>query len=124
MNGLDTAFPYPHSTDGVLFDDDKGTADDTPTARLYSHMDYYSVDVSFTMWLMYDPVTASGSIPVPIRKIDWYWEAQASSAGINNWTLDSEDFADDPPDQDAVGDFPEWTTRFDPEAGLTWEADD
>jgi hypothetical protein len=105
-NLCDTTYPYPGGA----------STDDSPGEGLRG--DYKRVVVSqnetFSMYLMYTPV--GGGIPVPLRKVDWYWYGDTSRDGAN-WTLDSSGNNSNPASGDCTT-HPTWSANV---TSLTWQ---
>ena len=80
-------------------------AEDSPGEPLaLLGQDFANREDSFKMWLLFEPDVVD-SIPVPLAKGDWGWEAEATRAG-NTWTInDSDESLTAPAD---TTDFPEW----------------
>jgi hypothetical protein len=74
-NALDKSYPYPTvQTQGNVF-----ATLDNPREPTVGSVKLWRDDV-FTMFFMFQPTNVAGSIPVPVRKIDWSWGAIVTSA--------------------------------------------
>lgn len=108
---LDTVYPYNHPrtfyANGV-----KDWESDTPGQPLEADdplVTAWDVLDSFDCWLMYLP-PGDGSVAVPLKKVDWYWEFDATKSS-GAWTVSGtaaqwSPGADYPP-------HPEWTFAVD-----------
>ena len=103
---LDGTYPYDNSwyaADGTR----TGSAD-SPSQPLDSStaIREYDVSDSFDDYLMYQP-PGSGSLPVPLKLTDWYWEFQALKDDSEAWSTSGKNaqwgFVSDFPA------FPTWT---------------
>jgi hypothetical protein len=101
---LDTFYFYPFNTSN-------GT-EDSPGASLTTAYKAYSINETFSMYLMFVPTGTTGTpIYVPLRKVSWSWSGEAFRLGsFNNWTLSSRSNTANPADAD-VTDFPQWTAN-------------
>src|SRR5262249_328901 len=105
-SGLDTTYPY-QATDST---------EDSP-GSIFSPCDFqsYSIDDSFTMWLMFQPVSAN-SIRVPLGSVRWSWSASAGRISTCGWLLTSSSHSSNPSDADSTT-FPEWSSNV---TNITW----
>jgi hypothetical protein len=97
--GLDESFPYP--TFRPLY----GTSD-SPGIEVIAGSSGVSLSYSFSMYLMFKP---PGGIYVPIRKINWGFDAAATKSGT--WGSPSGAPYVDPNDTDATS-HPEWVNNI------------
>jgi hypothetical protein len=113
--------------DGYPYDTGKNT-EDSPSSELLDPrylqlfgepLTEYRRHVDFSMYLMWTSNTA-GSIPVPLRRVDWFIDFTASSNNLINWNLDSSDHSVNPPDHDTT-DYPTWDGLA---QSAPWEYDD
>jgi len=101
-SGLDGAYPYGTG----------GYADDTPHQELIRAWSVLEVDDSAEIWYMFKP---TGGIPVPLRKVAWWWKGTATNEGFpffNDWELLSSGSSQNPGSQDTT-DHPEWDQNAD-----------
>ncbi|MEJ7860861.1 MAG: IPT/TIG domain-containing protein [Pyrinomonadaceae bacterium] len=106
QDGLDGCYPY--APLGV------SSTEDSPFIKfnfpVFNPNDTFTVnaDDAFTMWLMFQP-SSPESIAVPLKKVDWVWNAQANYAS-RRWTFSG---TSNPPTPNPVfvdtTDFPIWT---------------
>jgi len=101
---LDGTYPYAYSwypSNGTR----AGSAD-SPAQGLDSNtaVREYDVSDSFNDYLMYLP-PGSGSLPVPLKLTNWYWNFQALKDATNAWSTSSKNAS-----WGFVGDFPAFPT--------------
>ncbi|MFO7956919.1 MAG: hypothetical protein R6X33_07440, partial [Candidatus Brocadiia bacterium] len=109
-SGLDHTFPYAIGT----------ITEDSPGLELYDGDDMAEVDDSATMWFMFKPSVVEGdAIWVPLRKVDWWWQALAVKDG-DEWELDSGANSVDPESTDTT-EFPEWTSNIEDTLNDDWQ---
>lgn len=85
---LDTHYPMPKvDLDGLPTE--QTMTHDSPTTFLQESWDYLDRRDEFSTYLMYTPVGDGDVIPVPLLRIDWYWQARATRAANGNWVMDT-----------------------------------
>jgi hypothetical protein len=94
--GLDNSYPYSINS----------STNDSPATSLDSTRVEEDDSNQFEMWLMFRPA-GSTSRYVPIRKVTWGYNGNATRSGAT-WTLNSSSRTVNPPDND-VDYHPEWT---------------
>lgn len=119
---LDGGYPYDGINGGFWYPAD-GTRDgnsDSPYNDLSSDTNIRAYDIrdSFNDYLMYLP-PGNGSVVVPLKETDWYWEVHATKDTSNAWSTFGENaqwsFGADFPK------FPTWTMSA-PVGSLTYAA--
>jgi hypothetical protein len=90
---LDATFPY----------DTRNPTNDSPGSGLSSSYLQSTISQNFDMYLMFKPSNAN-SIWVPLRKVNWFWNAGATrNVSINQWSLNSGSMRNvDPPSVDTI----------------------
>ena len=94
LKGLDTTYPYGAGANVV----------DTPQMKMGNPYTKFQANDTFTMWLMFEP---DGGIPVPLRKMDWWWSGSAHWDG-NQYVLTVGDHVQNPSSSDTTS-YPLWT---------------
>ncbi|MFY9234334.1 MAG: hypothetical protein WAO58_07730 [Fimbriimonadaceae bacterium] len=126
MELLDTTYPYepdpydpaPGSPGTFAADGVPNIRGDAPVAPLFPPtISQTSALDSFDLWLMYLP-PGTGSVFVPIKKLQWFWAGDAQRTIPNPWILVSSDsgwgYAGDYPA------FPAWSGYMNEYLGNTW----
>jgi hypothetical protein len=100
-SGLDTLYPYASGS----------STEDSPRS-IFGPCDFsaFSINDSFTMWLMFQP-GGTGSIWVPLREVSWNWAGSAGRITTCGWLLTGSSHSNNPADQDSTT-FPQWTTNI------------
>jgi outer membrane biogenesis lipoprotein LolB len=102
QQGLDETYPYPSPTSSGLI------LEDSPRMSLISTNDRVTINDSASAWLMFRP-NLTDAIWVPIKKVNWSWEAEAMRVNNNNeWQKVSS--SNPNPLEDSNLFFPEWDT--------------
>jgi hypothetical protein len=101
-SGLDNRFSY------SVNDPNATQTNDSPGLALTSDYTNASVTDSYQMWLMFKP-SSTGSIYVPLRKVDWSWSGTATRSG-SQWTLTNSSNTQNPASADSTT-HPTWTTN-------------
>lgn len=98
--GLDGAFPYTKPDDPLL--------QDTPLVGADRHVAFALKDSGkFEDWVLFKH-KEPGSIWVPLKKMEWFWWANASRIGPSKkWTIDAMDYEKNPQARDS-DEFPVW----------------
>jgi hypothetical protein len=97
---LDTTYPYALGS----------STNDSPGQGV-NPCDFSDVSAndSFSMWLMFKP-PGTGSIFVPLRKVNWSWSGSGGRISACNWILSTSNHSTNPTDADST-DFPTWSTN-------------
>jgi hypothetical protein len=99
-NVLDSQYPYP-SPDARFSDFCTSDSPESDTLDTYTNISFTN---NFTMWLMFQP---SGGVMVPVRTVNWSWNATGAFNGVTGNVISSNSVAN--PDSDAIGNYPIWT---------------
>lgn len=105
FHGLDGCYPYDFRNQKT---DDSPVLGGLPSlSRLDTGI--ATTDDTYTMWLMFKPDLSNG-VWVPIKKVDWYWNAEGDWTGIK-WVVNTTNThnASNPTFVDTL-DFPRWST--------------
>jgi len=108
--GLDNWYPYTAGT----------SCADSPNEELFEDSLSASANVTYTMWLMFepDPLDAgAATLPTPLEKIDWSWAATTTNLHPDaanwtcstNWSLTSESHSVGSSTQ--TDEYPEWSVN-------------
>lgn len=103
LSGLDGCYPYEIRGRGTTVDSPSIGFDGLVTSSSTVTM---NANDSFTMWLMYNPNHTGNGVWVPLKKVDWFWNAQATFNG--SWTHSGNN-SPNPAFQDTTT-FPAWTS--------------
>jgi len=60
---------------------------------------------SFEMMMMFSP--PGGGVPVPLRKVDWWWKGTARNWDTGGWSLLTNNIVTNQSDADALQ-YPQW----------------
>jgi hypothetical protein len=107
-SGLDTTYPYLYPDITIQ------NRQDDPCQGLANGLISLAVNDSATMWLLYTP-TLSGSIQVPIQKVNWSWSGTCTyNSQTQQWALSNP--ANTGPNGTNTNAYPIWS-QF---ANLNW----
>jgi hypothetical protein len=103
-SGLDTRYPaFPPSSATLPW----WSEDDPPGESADGSAQVWRSD-HFVMYLLYQ-LNAAGSIPVPLKRLDWSWSGTAQTNGIGGWQLLSASVAMQ--NVNVSADYPVWTNN-------------
>ena len=112
--GLDSTYPYP----SLLQPPDplNPVTEDAPSTPLTNNITQAIVNDTFQMWLMFKP-DGSGSVWVPLKIINWGWNAQATRTGTF-WdvNVDRPQFTPNTPSVSDTEAYPDWNFVWTPQA--------